>query len=242
MHYPHAMPPRFEELDFQKTALGELSLRRRLSPSLDDAEVFEVKLDGAMLMSSAVNSAEIALADIGLAGLDGPLDVVVGGLGLGYTAKAALDHVEAMRVEVIECLAAVIDWHRRGLVPLGAELIADPRCHLIHGDFFELMTADESPHQSKPKYHAMLIDIDHSPACLLTHRHEPYYEIERLRRMAARLHAGGSFALWSADPPEDGFMKSLAAVFASVETRDIHFDNPMVGETDSNTIYVARKP
>ena len=82
----------FEELDYGLTPLGELILRRREVLSLDRAEVFEVKLDGEFLMSSIVNDAEIALAEFAL-----PLvacdrcDVLVGGLGLGYTAKAALD-------------------------------------------------------------------------------------------------------------------------------------------------------
>ena len=130
------MSVNFEELDYSQTHLGELILRRRRVPSLGDTEVFEVKLGDDFLMSSLFNTGEIALAELGLAGLDAAqLDVVVGGLGLGYTTGAALDHPAVRSVLVIEALAKVIDWHRRGLVPLGVKLTADQRCRLIHGDF-----------------------------------------------------------------------------------------------------------
>ncbi len=86
------MPIDFEELDYRETPIGELSLRRRTQLPLG-VEVFEVKLGDEFLMSSLFTEGEIALADLGLADLGGgPLDVVVGGLGLGYSARAVLDH------------------------------------------------------------------------------------------------------------------------------------------------------
>ena len=75
----------FEELDYRNTPIGVVSLRRRRHVSLD-IDVYEVKLGDEFLMSSLFTEGEIALARLGLAGLTGPLDVVVGGLGLGYTA------------------------------------------------------------------------------------------------------------------------------------------------------------
>ncbi len=81
----------FEELDFQKTPLGEISLRRRSEPRLDGKILYEVKLGDDFLMSSLFTDAEIQLSRLGLAALDGSeLDIVVGGLGLGYTAVASL--------------------------------------------------------------------------------------------------------------------------------------------------------
>jgi hypothetical protein len=81
----------FEELDYQETPLGGLALRRRIVSELDDMEVFEVKLGDDFLMSSLFHEVEEALADLGLAELGGEnLEVAVGGLGLGYTAVAAL--------------------------------------------------------------------------------------------------------------------------------------------------------
>ena len=123
----------FEELDYRKTPMGELTLRRRRVALLDGLEVFEVKLGEAFLMSSLFHVVEDALADLGLgACVKGDWNVVVGGLGLGYTAVAALAHVEVRSLVVIDVLEAVIEWHQGGLVPLGAELVADPRCRLVH--------------------------------------------------------------------------------------------------------------
>src|ERR1700722_13447462 len=99
----------FAELDYRQTPLGELSLRRRRVLALDGLEVFEVKLGNSFLMSSLFHEVEVALADLGLAELDSqPLDVVVGGLGLGYTAVAALQHAAVRSLLVVEALDAVI--------------------------------------------------------------------------------------------------------------------------------------
>ena len=111
----------FEELDYRPTPIGALSLRRRRELKLG-VDVFEIKLGDEFLMSSLFTASEIALARLGLAGLSEPgLDVVVGGLGLGYTAKAVLEHRKVASLIVVEALQAVIDWHTQGLVPLGPE-------------------------------------------------------------------------------------------------------------------------
>ena len=82
----------FEELDFRPTPMGVLSLRRRRRPS-SDIDIYEIKLGDEFLMSSLFTVAEIALARLGLAALPrAKLDVVVGGLGLGYTAQAVLEN------------------------------------------------------------------------------------------------------------------------------------------------------
>ncbi|GDY79882.1 hypothetical protein SAV31267_093670 [Streptomyces avermitilis] len=89
--------------------------------------MYEVKLGDEYLMSSLFTAGEVELARLGLAELpDGPLDVAVGGLGLGYTARTALDDPRVRSLIVVDALAEVIDWHRRGLVPLGAGLASDP--------------------------------------------------------------------------------------------------------------------
>ena len=225
--------------------MGELVLRRRKVLSLDGADVFEVKLDGEFLMSSLVNDAEIALATIPLRQLgERSCDVLVGGLGLGYTAKAALDHPHTRDVTVVEYMDAVIDWHRRGLVPLGEELVASERCRIVHGDFFQMMGAAQAhgvPSEQYAKYDAILVDIDHSPACLLHPSHARFYEAEGLEEMAARLAPGGVFALWSADAPETGFMDALRCVFAKAVAHDVRFYNALLNEEDSNTIYVCHR-
>ena len=129
----------FEELDRQVTPMGEISVRRRLDPIVG-IDVYEVKLGEEHLMSNVFTAAEIALADLALAELDGDgLDVVVGGLGLGYTARAALADSRVRSVEVVEALPAVIAWQQRRILPDADQLVDDERCRLVEGDFFAIV-------------------------------------------------------------------------------------------------------
>ena len=105
----------FEELDYRPTLIGPISLRRRRELSLG-VDVFEIMLGDEHLMSSLFTASEIALAELGLAALTGDkLDILVGGLGLGYTAKSVLEHDSVGSLLVVDMLEAVIDWHRAGL-------------------------------------------------------------------------------------------------------------------------------
>lgn len=232
----------YEELDFRQTRFGELILRRRRVLSMGGADVYEVKLNGQFLMSSIVNDSEIALADLALAAAPrGELDIVVGGLGLGYTAKAALGNPSVRSVLVIEYLEPVIDWHRRGLVPLGSELTGDPRGRMIQGDFFGMLDGDGfDPDNPGRRFHAVMVDIDHSPRSLLHGSHGPFYTTDGLGRIIPRLHPGGVFALWSADPPDEGFRQRLGAVFTEAKAHPVTYYHPLLDCEDTNTIYVAR--
>ncbi|HLM61894.1 MAG TPA: hypothetical protein VK308_13900, partial [Pyrinomonadaceae bacterium] len=102
---------KIEELAYHKTPLGELILRRRTETLLQNKEVFEVKLGEEFLMSSLFTEGEKELSNLGLAELEGELDVVVGGLGLGYTAAAALENKNVRSLLVIDLFQEVIDWH-----------------------------------------------------------------------------------------------------------------------------------
>jgi spermidine synthase len=236
------MSLRFEELACQETPMGEISLRRRLDPVLNK-QVYEVKLGDEYLMSSLFTVAEIELARLGLAELAGDeLDVVVGGLGLAYTAQAVLEDRRVRSLIVVDALDEVIAWHRRGLLPFAAGLTTDPRCRLLHGDFFGL-TADPGgydPDQPGRRFHAVLLDIDHSPEHLLHPRHAAFYTADGLRRLAGHLHPGGVFGLWSNDPPDDAFTALLGEVFATARAEVVSFDNPLQRRTSTNTIYLAR--
>lgn len=235
----------FAELDYRQTPLGELTLRRRRVRSLDGLEVFEVKLGDAFLMSSLFHEVEVALADLGLAALDTAApDVVVGGLGLGYTALAALKHPAVRSLLVVETMEAVIDWHERGLVPLGKELTADSRCRFVHGDFFALAAKPETgfdPQVPGRKFHAVLLDIDHSPTNLLHERHGAFYGVEGLRLLSEHLHPEGVFALWSDEAPEADFLAALDKVFMKVDSHVVSFYNPLLDRESASTVYTARK-
>ena len=233
----------FEELDFRPTPMGVLSLRRRrqLSSGLD---IYEIKLGDEFLMSSAFTVAEIALARIGLAALQRTdLEVVVGGLGLGYTARAALEDPRLRSLIVVDALAEVIEWHRQGLLPLGKQLTGDPRCRFVNGDFFAMSHGTEGfdPRAPSCRFDAVLVDIDHSPTALLHPRHAALYTPAGLEGLAGHLHPGGVFALWSNEPPDDEFGVVLAGAFATSAAHIVTFDNPLQHRDASNTIYIGVK-
>lgn len=234
-------------------------------------EVHEIKLNDEFLMSSLFTVAEEELARLALAELGGPelgglelggpeldalelggseldapeFDVVVGGLGLGYTAQAVLEHPAVRRLVVVDALAEVIEWHERGLIPAGAALAADPRCALVPGDFFALLRsgagfdpAAEATGRDR-LWDAIVVDIDHSPRHHLHPSHADLYEAAGLRRLGARLRPGGVFALWSNDPPDEEFTQTLADCFAQARAEVVRFPNPLQQREATATIYLA---
>lgn len=234
--------PIFEELDFQPTALGDLVLRRRTVAMLGDLEVHEVMLNENFLMSSMFHAVEDAVSDLALRELgDRPCDVVVGGLGLGYTAASALAYPNVRSLRIVEFLVPVIGWHRRGLVPLGPQLTTDPRCELVQGDFFALATSPLGFDQGK-KYHAILLDIDHTPRDHLDTTNASFYTTNSLRAMASHLHPGGVFSMWSDDPPDQDFLRTLESAFVSVRAEVVTFPNPLLDRDGTGTVYLARRP
>ena len=233
----------FEELDFRPTPIGALSLRRRRSLT-SGLDIYEIKLGDEFLMSSQFTVAEIELARLGLAALGrGDLDVVVGGLGLGYTALAVLENPDVRSLIVVDALAEVIEWHEQGLLPLGKQLTGDPRCQLVNGDFFAMSHSAEGFDRQMPgrRFDAVLVDIDHSPRNLLHPRHAALYTRQGLGRLAAHLNPGGVFALWSNDAPDDAFNAVLAGVFATSAAHVVTFENLQGDRDASNTVYVGVK-
>lgn len=226
----------FEELASRDTRMGLLSLRRRHEP-ITGRDVFEVKLGDEYLMSSLFTAAEEELSRLGLAACEasGDLQVVVGGLGLGYTALAALQDARVARLTVIDALEDVIACHRDELLPDTVGLAADPRVDLVHGDFFALARDGELG----SGLDAVLVDIDHSTRHHLDASHADLYTPSGLARLASALRPSGVFALWSDDPPEDTFLADLRAVFERVDAHVVAFANPLTGGTSSNTVYVA---
>lgn len=239
------MIPTLQILDAQETHLGALVLRRRTIPALEGEEVYEVKLGEEFLMSSLFPEAEKQLAHLGLAKLTGDeWDVVVGGLGLGYTAAAALESSSVRSMVVVELFPQVIEWHERELVPLGAQLVGDHRCRLVQQDFFAAATNPEKgldPNAPGKRFHAILLDIDHTPSHQLDDENEHFYSFESLTAMAQQLHSGGVFGVWSDDPPDAGFTELLKSVFYSAEAVVVPFYNPIQDKESANTVYLASK-
>lgn len=237
--------PRFEELDFQKTPIGDLILRKRTVLSLENQEIYEIILGNAFLMSSMFTVVEQELSRLGLAQAvksfpDEPLDVVVGGLGLGYTARAALEFPEVGTLRIVDYLKPVIEWHEKEMVPLGKGLNDDPRCSYTLGDFFDLSLGKGYGNEID-QYHAILLDIDHSPAHLLDPANARFYTQEGLEAFSQKIKPGGIFGLWSDDPPEEVFLQNLRTVFSDVSLHIVPFHNPIQNQDFESTVYVATK-
>jgi spermidine synthase len=234
--------PLFEELADHETRLGTLNLRRRVEPTRQ-VDVYEVKLGDEFLMSSLFTVAEIELARLGLAARrgSGELDVVVGGLGLGYTAVAALEDPRVRSLVVVEALGPVISWHQDGLLPDAAGLATDPRTRFVHGDFFALAAGEDGFDDTTPgrRFDAVLLDVDHSPKHVLDPSHASLYTVSGLERLRRHLTSGGVFALWSDDPPDEAFLTDLAEVFDHADAHTVTFPNFLTGGESANTVYVA---
>ncbi len=165
--------------------------------------------------------------------------MLVGGLGLGYTAATALTDERVGRLVVIDALPAVIGWHERELLPVSAQLVRDPRTSLVHDDFFAVVR--QAPEPGSALYDAILLDVDHSPTFTLDPSHADLYTTAGLESLARHLAEGGVFALWSDDPPDAGFMATLSSVFDGATAHVVDFANRLTGGTSSNTVYVATR-
>lgn len=226
----------YEQLDFQSTPIGDLMLRRRRMPLFGDTDIYEVKLAEDFLMTSLFHEAESQLAILGLAANERDhLDVIVGGLGLGYTAVEALKDARVTSLVVVDFLEAVIGWHQSELVPLGKTLNDDERCRLMQADFFALMR-----NAPEKQVDAILLDIDHTPTNVLHQTNTHFYTQEGLTEMAQHLKPGGVFAMWADGAPEEAFRAHLETVFTQAEAHTIRFDNPITGGSSVGAVYVAQ--
>ena len=230
----------FEELDYQQTPIGVISLRRRLEPSLK-IDVFEIKIGEDGLMSSLITDGEEAVSSLALAATSNEaLDVIVGGLGLGYTAQTVLEDPRVKSLRVVDALAPVIDWHERHLVPLGESVSSDERCEFVLGNFFEIAANGMDVGAEAPdQFDAIIVDIDHSPRHLLDPSNAPFYGADGVALLARSIRPGGVFSLWSNDPPDAEYLAVLESAFVTAVAEVVVFDNVLTGGTAESTIYVA---
>lgn len=239
----------YEELDYRQTSLGELILRRRRILKLD-RDVVEVILNDEHLMSDMFTASEIALARLPLdrmvagrtADADGDgLHVLVGGLGLGYTADAVLGYEAVSSLTVVEYLAPLIEWHEAGILPLARRLADDPRCRFVEGDFFALArgAGGFDPEAPGRRFDGIFLDIDHSPDFHLNPSHADFYSAGGLSRLQRNLAPGGIFALWSNDPPDAGFLKRMKSAFSEASAEAVVFFNPLLDEDCTQTVYLG---
>lgn len=230
-----------EFLAHEDTPIGTLMLRRRELLSKPGTVVTEITLDHAFLMSSYVTVSERALANVALAMHAGDrLQVLVGGLGLGYTAWEVLQSPRVARVEVVELLPAVIAWMQEGLVPLSGPLAAEPRVEIVAGDVFQRLA--RAPEPPLPLFDLILIDVDHSPAERLDAAADAaFYTAAGLRAARRHLAPGGVLGVWSY-AESSPFADALRTVFPEVRVEPVHFRNDLVDEETTDWLFFARDP
>jgi spermidine synthase len=188
-------PIDFDVLDSADTPIGTLYLStRRLSEEPSSTIVYEVHINGALLMSSISPLSEQRLATSALALHTGrhALRVLVGGLGLGYTAQAALTDERVASVRVVDKMDFVIGWMRKGALPCSAQLTTDPRVELVQGDVY-----DDLLSPPRETFDLILIDVDHAPTSPLDPASLPFYTREGQRIVAQHLAPGGVLGVWS---------------------------------------------
>lgn len=211
-----------EITEHASTSVGTIYLGHRpLEIEGEDASVTEIHIDGHLLMSSVDPVSERRLASSALACHrgTGPLRVLVGGLGLGYTAHAALADPRVEQVRVIEAMDFVIDWMHRGLFPLSETLTRDDRILVTEADVYAHVLSAPTEH-----FDIIAIDVDHDPEDVISPSSRPFYTMEGQRMVAQHLRPDGVLAVWSANDNE-AFLDVLQAVYVRAQREHVVWDD-----------------
>ena len=225
-----------EILAYEPTPLGILCLRRRPLPGRPGTTVTEITLDHEFLMSSYLTASERALATSAIAMHGGRgLRVLIGGLGLGSTAHAALASERVADVEVVEFLPQVIGWLEKGLVPLAGELNAAARLRVVEGDVYARLAAP-----TEETFDLILVDVDHSPTENLGGTNAGFYREEGLRVASRHLAPKGVLGVWST-AQHTPFSDALRRVFREVREEAVTVTNDLIDVEQTDWLFFARE-
>ncbi len=201
------------------TAAGEVVVRRR------DAAV-ELIVNGVFAMDTTEVSSELALADA--AGLP-PGRVLVGGLGLGFTAVRLLEN-GATTVDIVERAAPLLEWARAGLTPQLAQVAGDPRVRLHHADIRGFVAT------TRQAWDAVVLDVDNGPSFLIHEDNAAVYGQDFLGTCLGRLAPGGRLLVWC-ETASPSLEVALGRVAGTVEA--IHVPVTRDGRSFAYTLYRA---
>ena len=223
-------------LAYEDTSLGILCLRRRELLSQPGVVVTEVTLNNEFLMSSYNTTSERALASQALEMVEGrDLQVLVGGLGLGYTVAEVLDSDRVGNVEVVEFLPQVIDWLNKELIPLAGSLKRDSRLLVSQGDVYKRLM--DFPQK---QYDMILIDVDHSPDDQLNGDNDLFYKEEGLKVARKHLVKGGILGVWSY-AESSPFSDVLRNVFGEILVKPVTFTDALANDKSfTDWLFFAR--
>lgn len=208
-----------------ETGRGELVLRLRDG-------VWELRANGVFVMDTRETSSERALATAALALSEHPAEVLVGGLGLGFTLAEVLADPRVERCTVVEIEDALVGWMRDGTVPHGPALLAQDRVRVVVADVVTALA------EARPAaYDLVLLDVDNGPGYLVHDTNAALYGAAFLERVAPVLRPGGVLAIWSAATSAT-LADAVRAVFGAVE--ELGYDVDLQGRSERYWLYVAR--
>lgn len=170
---------------------GDIVLTRRDGA---DGPVLELRVNGVYVMDTRETSSEVALADAALAASASPARVLVGGLGLGFTAAEVLRDPRVRELVVVEIEESVVEWMRTGTVSHGPALLADPRLDVVVADLRDFL-ADPGT-----AFDLVLLDVDNGPGNLVHAGNARLYDGAGLEALANMTAPDGTVAIWSASP------------------------------------------
>jgi spermidine synthase len=211
-----------------ETERGELVLRRRTSGVGGD--VLELRANGVFVMDTVETSSEIAMAEVALDLVPDPRDVLVGGLGLGFTLQRVLADVRVEKVAVVEIEADLIVWMRDGTVPHGPALLADRRVTVVNADI--AMAINEARHT----YDLVLLDVDNGPGYLVHDDNEGLYSSAMLTRCRDLLNPDGVLVIWSGNRAPE-LLERMRRVLPLA--REQACEVSLSGRPDTYWLYVA---
>ncbi len=213
---------------------GEVVLRRRSGVSGPDVD--ELIVNGAFAMDSSETFTERRLAELALSGASRPGRVLVGGLGLGYTAAHVL-HREVDRLDVVEIEECLIDWAYAGLTPTLAAVAADPWTRLHAADIWSVLTGVRG--DLAGPWDAIILDVDNGPDFLIHGNNDALYAEPGLAAAYARLAPGGTCAIWC----QGAVAELLATLRRVAPTADQHiFTRVRDGRPLDYAIYTMTRP
>jgi spermidine synthase len=217
------------ELARAATPRGEVVLRAREEPS---GTVLELRVNGVFVMDTLETSTERALAGTALDLVTRPRRVLVGGLGMGFTAQALLDDPRVERIDVVELEDALIGWMRDGTIPHGPALLAQERVRVLNADVAHAVQAID-----EPAYDLVLLDVDNGPGYLVHDTNARVYQPDFLARCRSIVHPGGVLVVWSADRAPQ-LARHLHDVFGNCTERAL----PVLlqGREEDYHLYLAR--
>ncbi len=200
--------PGYVEVARAETERGELVLRERRDGA--GPAFLELRANGVFVMDNAEFASEEALASAALGLVAEPRDVLVAGLGLGFTMHRVLADPRVQRCTVVEIEEALLGWMRDGTIPHGQVMLADARANPVVADIGLALTeaADET-------YDLVLLDVDNGPGYLVHEGNARLYQAPFLADCRRILRPGGALVVWSMDEAEE-LQQRLGDVFDEV--------------------------